>query len=152
VKRAPVVLASSADGVVVQRNVVINVGGGAPPVNGGRVRGTRPRPPVPYVVREGTYANAPVPTRPASDQQTQPLASGRDVRMPWDTTPMRGSPDASARTRAPSAPSERTPRPAAPGERPPGERAFGADLVSDKSLDEVILEYLSDDAEPDPER
>src|SRR3954469_2812124 len=34
VRRPPVVLSSSADGVVVRRNVVINVGGGAPPVNG----------------------------------------------------------------------------------------------------------------------
>src|SRR5262252_8313588 len=34
VRRPPVVLSSSADGVVIRRNVVINVGGGAPPVNG----------------------------------------------------------------------------------------------------------------------
>jgi Fe-S cluster assembly ATP-binding protein len=32
-------------------------------------------------------------------------------------------------------------------EASPAERAFAADLPSDKSLDEVILEYLSDDAE-----
>ena len=27
--------------------------------------------------------------------------------------------------------------------------AFASDLVNDKSLDEVILEYLSDDADPE---
>jgi hypothetical protein len=36
---------------------------------------------------------------------------------------------------------------AAVSERTPAERAFSSDLPSDKSLDEVILEYLSDDAE-----
>src|SRR5215831_15475714 len=112
VKRPPVVLASSADGAVVQRNVVINVGGGAPPVTGRAPRGTRPRPAVPYVVREGSY----------------PLKGG-------------------ARATSPGAPSSRTRTATAPaGERTPSERAFAADLVSDKSLDDVILEYLSDAA------
>jgi hypothetical protein len=32
---------------------------------------------------------------------------------------------------------------------PAGSEAFSGELVSDKSLDEVILEYLSDDAEPE---
>jgi hypothetical protein len=114
IKRAPVVLASSADGAVVQRNVVINVGGGAPPVTGHSPRGTRPRPAVPYVVREGSY----------------PLTSA-----PRNVT-AKGAP-AGGRTRTVTA---------AAGERTP-ERAFGQDLVSDKSLDDVILEYLSDDAE-----
>jgi hypothetical protein len=144
VRRPPVVLASSADGVVVQRNVVINVGGGAPPVNGTPGRGARPRPAVPYVVREGTLGAPPPPARPAApgappETQTQPLASGRDIRMPWDPPPARAI-DAAVRTRAPGAPSERT----------PAERAFAPDLVTDKSLDEVILEYLSDDVDKDP--
>jgi hypothetical protein len=139
-----VVLASSADGVVVQRNVVINVGDGAPPVNGTPGRGARPRPAVPYVVREGTLGAPPPPARPAApgappETQTQPLASGRDIRMPWDPPPARAI-DAAVRTRAPGAPSERT----------PAERAFAPDLVTDKSLDEVILEYLSDDVDKDP--
>ena len=139
------VLASSADGVVVQRNVVINVGGGSPPVNGTPGRGGRVRAAVPYVVRDGSYGAAPqAPARPpgssaAPETQTQPLASGRDIRMPWDPQPSRAA-DAAIRARAPGAPSERT----------PAERAFAPDLVTDKSLDEVILEYLSDDVDKDP--
>jgi hypothetical protein len=116
VRRPPVVLSSSADGVVVQRNVVIGVGGAAPPLNGAATRAARPRPAVPYVVREGSY------------QLSDRTPAERAVAA---TT-------APTRTRTPMAPSDRT-----PGER----AAFGSELVSDKSLDEVILEYLSDDAE-----
>ena len=36
-----------------------------------------------------------------------------------------------------------------PPEPSPAKDSFAGDLVSDKSLDEVILEYLSDDAEPE---
>jgi hypothetical protein len=168
-RRPPVVVSSSAEGVVVKRNVVINVGGGVGPVQGQISRGTAvPRPAVPYVVREGSY---PLPTvsrgsgphaagaQPPSVESS--ASSARDVRMPWDGgspgatsagavrrptgvpsehTPQGralGVPDAAMRTRTPSAPSERT----------PAERAFASDLSNDKSLDEVILEYLSDDAE-----
>jgi hypothetical protein len=116
VRRPPVVLSSSADGVVVQRNVVIGVGGAAPPINGAAARAARPRPAVPYVVREGSYQ--------LSDRTPAERAIAAAAAAP--------------RTRTPIAPSERT-----PGER----AAFGSELVSDKSLDEVILEYLSDDAE-----
>ena len=60
IKRPPVVISSSAEGVVVRRNVVINVGGGTAPVQGQMSRGNAaPRPAVPYVVREGSY---PLPT------------------------------------------------------------------------------------------
>ena len=80
--------------------------------------------------------------------------------MPWDAPasgPRAGRPHAHAgaalrshahgasrrrRTRA-----LRTRTPGAPSDRTPAERAFSSDLPSDKSLDEVILEYLSDDAE-----
>ena len=82
--------------------------------------------------------------------------------MPWDA-PASGPVDAlrrSARAR-PGAPSDHTPAgrvmgpdaglrtrtPGPPSDRTPAERAFTTDLPSDKSLDEVILEYLSDDAE-----
>src|SRR5688572_16346681 len=73
VKRPPVVLSSSADGVVVRRNVVINVGGGAPPVNGTpasaeraapaavRGRGAGAAPPI--AAKDGTPA--PTKTAPA---------------------------------------------------------------------------------------
>jgi hypothetical protein len=164
VKRPPVQMNGSAEGVVVKRNVVINVGGGQAPVQGQISRGTAvPRPAVPYVVREGSY---PLPTqsRGSGPHQAPPAEPGaiptsaRDIRMPWDgpagTAPppaMRGrgpsehtptgramGSDAGSRTRTPAA---------APSERTPAERAFSSDLPSDKSLDEVILEYLSDDAE-----
>jgi hypothetical protein len=167
-RRNPVVVSSSAEGVVVKRNVVINVGGGAAPVQGQISRGaTAPRPAVPYVVREGSYALPTVSrgtgSHAAPSQPTQPPAEGtasptstRDIRMPWDAP-------AAMRTRTPGPPSATLDRPSAeraveaasrtrpPGqavsERTPAERAFSADLPSDKSLDEVILEYLSDDAE-----
>jgi hypothetical protein len=169
IKRPPVVVSSSAEGVVVKRNVVINVGGGAAPVQGQISRGTAmprpaPRPAVPYVVREGSY---PMPTvgrgtgaHPAPTQPSDVTPSARDIRMPWDAPPS-GPVDAAIRARAPSSPSEHTPTgramgadaalrtrtPGPPSDRTPAERAFAADLPSDKSLDEVILEYLSDDAE-----
>jgi hypothetical protein len=161
VKRPPVVVSSSAEGVVVKRNVVINVGGGAAPVHGQMSRGTAaPRPAIPYVVREGSYTlptvsrgSGPVSTTTQPPPEPQPLASTRDVRMPWD---------APLRTRPPGAPTERTTAertalgadapgrtrtPTPPSEKTPSERAFAADLITDKSLDEVILEYLSDDSE-----
>jgi hypothetical protein len=174
-RRNPVVVSSSAEGVVVKRNVVINVGGGAAPVQGQISRGAAvPRPAVPYVVREGSYAlptvsrgtgsHAP-PASQVSGDGAAPPPSTRDIRMPWDA-PSTAPP--AMRTRTPGPPAampERTPaeralgdaamRPRAPGsapapavsERTPAERAFSSDLPSDKSLDEVILEYLSDDAE-----
>jgi hypothetical protein len=62
---------------------------------------------------------------PAPASAEPPAARpSREIRMPWD--------------------------PPAPGAKTD---SFAAELVSDKSLDEVILEYLSDDAEPEkPER
>jgi hypothetical protein len=57
----------------------------------------------------------------ASAASDVPSARGsRQIRMPWDPPAPVGATD-----------------------------AFAADLVNDKSLDEVILEYLSDDAEPE---
>jgi hypothetical protein len=169
-KRPPVVVSSSAEGVVVKRNVVINVGGGAAPVQGQISRGTAqprpgPRPAVPYVVREGSYPQ-PTQGRGTGSHPAQPPSditpSARDIRMPWDApsgAPLDAPPP--IRTRTPGVPSDHTPTgramgssaairtrsPVPPSERTPAERAFNADLPSDKSLDEVILEYLSDDAE-----
>jgi hypothetical protein len=165
VKRPPVVVTSSAEGVVVRRNVVINVGGGSAPVQGQISRGTAiPRPAVPYVVREGSY---PMPTvsrgtsahaAPPPPAEPSPAPSARDVRMPWDA-PASGEPVPRAQTPSPppehtptsrvmgSGPGLRTRPPGPPSERTPTESAFSTDLPSDKSLDEVILEYLSDDPE-----
>jgi hypothetical protein len=165
IKRPPVVISSSAEGVVVKRNVVINVGGGSAPVQGQISRGTAvPRPAVPYVVREGSYALPTVSrgsgphaaTPPTQPPEAPPVTSTRDIRMPWDGPPS-GAVEAALRTRTPGVASEKTPAergmgsgtrpPGVPSDRTPAERAFSSDVPSDKSLDEVILEYLSDDAE-----
>ena len=139
-KRPPVVLSSSADGVVVQRNVVIGVGG--PGSTPGPVRPGRIRPPVPYVVREGSYVPAAsgdsgtdgqparTPAPPAITPPPPPVAKGGHAGITWDA--------------APATSTERI-QPAARGR----DRAFGNELVSDKSLDDVILEYLSDDSDND---
>jgi hypothetical protein len=171
-KRPPVVLSSSADGVVVRRNVVVNVGGGAPPVNGQAVAGAgtaaaagtpsaagqpgsvgTPRPrPAPSVATNGDgMFVGPGPARHPTNQSRvpvpQPLASSREIRMPWETP-------APARAAVPVLPSE---QPVAAGTRevrmpweggpPVPTDSFAADLVNDKGLDEVILEYLSDDTD-----
>lgn len=96
-KRPPMVFGQSADGVVVQRNVIIGVGN---PGGSGDGEGRR--------VRAATAYGAP-PTQPAPVVQVAPIV----------------------RAHGPS----------------PVDKPF-SDLVSDKSLDDVILEYLSDDGEP----
>jgi len=98
---------ASADGVVVQRNVVVGGGSGA----------DRPRirPPVPYIVTGGTHVQ-----RPAA----QVDAAARAARAAAQATP---SPAPEAKSRPPS--------------------AFGPPPPDDKSLDEVILEYLSEDGD-----
>ena len=102
-KRSPMVFASSADGVVVQRNVVVSAqapgSGEVAPVSEPRAPKIRPA----AVVGENSAVSP-------------PQAAG----VP-----------AAARGRGASS-----------------DKAF-SDLVSDKSLDEVILEYLSDDSEPE---
>jgi hypothetical protein len=163
-KRSPVQVSNPADGVVVRRNVVINVGGGQPPVQGtinpaagangpSPAPPTRPRAGAHYAVRDGGGFVTGNRARASEAQaQSQPLASSRDIRMPWETPgPMRISQPiavqpiadapvgaSSGKIRMPWDP----PAPALP-------EAFAGDLVSDKSLDEVILEYLADDGEPE---
>ena len=107
-KRSPMVFASSADGVVVQRNVVVSA---SAPGTSEMAAVSEPRAPKirPAAVVGETSATSP------------PQASG-------------ASPSASAA--------------AARGRGSASDKAF-SDLVSDKSLDEVILEYLSDDSEPE---
>ncbi len=99
-----------------------------------RVRGRQPRP-------------------RATDGQSQPLASSRDIRMPWETpgpqrmshpvVPASAQPVAEAPVTATSGKIRMPWDPPAPAS---GE-AFSGGL--DKSLDEVILEYLADDGEAD---
>jgi hypothetical protein len=165
-KRSPVQVSNPADGVVVRRNVVINVGAGQPPVKGTINPGnssspsppssssppTRPRAGAHYAVRDGGGFVAGNRAR-SPEGQSQPLASSRDIRMPWETpAPRMSQPVAGAAATTPIAdpPASATsgkirmpwdPSPAASSE------AFSGGLVSDKSLDEVILEYLADDGE-----
>lgn len=103
-KRPPMAFSSSADGVVVQRSVVVTVGSPAAPEPPARVRSAT-------MIGDGSPVVPPpqVAAHPLANQA--PVARGRNAI-------------------------------------PTGENAF-SDLVSDKSLDEVILEYLSDDSEPE---
>jgi len=161
-KRSPVQVSNPADGVVVRRNVVINVGAGQPPVKGTinpapatQGPATRPRAGAHYAVRDGGGFVAGNRARASNaDGQSQPLASSREIRMPWETpAPQRLSqPVTAAVAPHPAADAAVT----APGGKirmpwdppaPAGSEAFSGELVSDKSLDEVILEYLADDGD-----
>jgi hypothetical protein len=157
-KRSPVQVSNPADGVVVRRNMVINVGAGQPPVNGTINSGTppatapatRPRAGAHYAVRDGGGFVSGNRARSA-DGQSQPLASSREIRMPWETpapqrmshpvVPASAQPVADAPVTATSGKIRMPWDPPAPAT---GE-AFSGGL--DKSLDEVILEYLADDGE-----
>ena len=100
---APAARTMSADGVVVQRNVVIGGTSGSEPR-------PRIRPPVPYIVTGGTHVPRP-PAQAEATRATRPAAA----------------PTADGKARPPS--------------------AFGPPVPEDKSLDEVILEYLSEDGD-----
>ncbi len=158
-KRSPVQVSNPADGVVVRRNVVINVGAGQPPVKGtidpttpSPSPPTRPRAGAQYAVRDGGGFVAGNRARSA-EGQSQPLASSREIRMPWETPgPRMTQPVA---VPAAAQPSSEAPVTATSGKirmpwdppSPASGEAFSGGLVSDKSLDEVILEYLADDGE-----
>jgi hypothetical protein len=165
VRRPPVVLNSSADGVVVRRNVVINVGGGAPPVNGtpppnarasaSGSTSTRAKPAAPVAASDGAVLPSRGAARAAAappENAPQPLASSRDIRMPWDTpgpSPRNSQPIIAAADvpQRRSGSKDVTMPWDSPNERPSAGDAFAASLGDDKGLDEVILEYLSDDGE-----
>jgi hypothetical protein len=164
VRRPPVVLSSSADGVVVRRNVVINVGGGAPPVNGtpGNSRpastgstSSRARPAAPVAASDGVVVPGRGAARPAVTPESapQPLASSRDIRMPWETperargAPPVVTPAAEQSARRQSSREVKMPWDPPAGPAPATGDAFAGALGDDKGLDEVILEYLSDDGE-----
>jgi hypothetical protein len=158
-KRSPVQVSNPADGVVVRRNVVINVGAGQPPVKGtinpaapsSPSPPTRPRAGAQYAVREGSGFVAGNRAR-STDGQSQPLASSREIRMPWETPgPRMSQPVAVPAGAQPvaEAPVSATGKIRMPWDPSPpaGSEAFSGGLVTDKSLDEVILEYLADDGE-----
>jgi hypothetical protein len=163
-KHPSVVVSNAADGVVVRRNVVINVGAGQPPVNGTVGKPSAPAPwPAraraggQYAVREGGGYVAGNRARAITTQeaQPQPLASAREIRMPWETpapTRIAPAPSAAVQVSAEGAAAVvATGKIRMPWDVPPAAapEAFAAELVSDKSLDEVILEYLADDGETD---
>src|SRR6185312_10185905 len=101
-------------------------------------------------VREGGTFVAGKRARAASAteaQPHQPLASAREIRMPWETpAPRRVAQPAAA---VASAPVAEVSRPTNGKIRMPWDPPGGTTeaVVSDKSLDEVILEYLADDSE-----
>jgi len=159
-KRSPVVVSNPADGVVVRRNVVIDVGPGKPPVQGPTPSVTpapvvtRPRAGAQIATRDGAGFIAGNRGRAAQPdpQPHQPLASAREIRMPWETPSPRRTAAPVASAAAAAAPA--TPAPTATGKiRMPWDSpgAAAETFVSDKSLDEVILEYLADDPEPPPQ-
>ena len=111
-KRSPMVFSSSADGVVMQRNVVI--GASAP--------GT------------GEMASVSAESRAPKIRQAAVVGETSAVSPPQAGAGMAASVSASPAS--------------ARGRGAASDKAF-SDLVSDKSLDEVILEYLSDDSEPE---
>jgi hypothetical protein len=109
-KRPPMAFSSSADGVVVQRTVVVAVG---------------------------------------TPAQAAPVAVSGDATTRIHSAAVIG--EAGQAAPPPASQTMADPAPVARGRAPTGgENAF-SDLVSDKSLDEVILEYLSDDTDT-PER
>jgi len=162
-KRSPVMVSNPADGVVVRRNVVIDVGAGQPPVQGpaavaaaavpaaiASAAAARPKAGVHIAVREGGTFVAGNRARAASAteaQPHQPLASAREIRMPWETPPPRRVAQPAAAVA--SAPVAEAPRSTNGKIRMPWDPPGGTTeaVVSDKSLDEVILEYLADDSE-----
>jgi hypothetical protein len=163
-KRPPVVLSSSADGVVVRRNVVVNVGGGAAPVTGPAAgaaapppasgtpapTGPRPRAAAPVATNgDGMFVGAGavrLPTATRGSAAPQPLASSRDIRMPWETpAPARVVPPLPAEPPPPAASAREVRMPWESAGPPVPSDSFA--VVNDKGLDEVILEYLSDEPE-----
>jgi hypothetical protein len=106
-----------AAGVVVQRQVV--VGAGTPGRSVSAVPRKRPAPSIPYVVKEGIHPGTEQPPRPRSSQAA--AVTPPPVPVPPHPPPV---PAAARPARAPAAPAS-------------------AELAGDKSLDEVILAYLS---------
>ncbi|MEO8211874.1 MAG: hypothetical protein ABI560_01725 [Myxococcales bacterium] len=118
---------SSTDGVVVQRNVV--VGGGSAPTRPARIR-----PPVPYVVTGGDHTERPLRPAPAAASPAVGAYSPESPAAPVTAStlaPLVGA-ALSGETGAPRV----------------STGAFELGLADDKSLDEVILEYLSEEGDP----
>ena len=99
-------------------------------------------------LRDGLYdEDAPEPTREAAveplDVDALEAAAAKLTARPVSTVPSATAPSVAGAGRYQTT---RTARPPAtePGSKPP-ESIFGGDLLSEKSLDEVILSYLAED-------
>ena len=113
----------------------------------------RARPQAPVAASDGVVVPAKGHARAAvvpPESAPQPLASSSDIRMPWESTaPARAQPiitTPGAASRRSGSMDVKMPWDP-PGGRPAPSDAFAAELGDDKGLDEVILEYLSDDSE-----
>jgi len=135
---------SSADGVVVQRNLV--VGGVA-----GSSRPARIRPPVPYIVTGGGRTERP---RQSGQSNVANVANAADVADVGDLADVvaqqpspQVAPPAVVLTPSPLTPLAGTSTTSSSDAPQRSTNALGFGLVEDKSLDEVILEYLSEDGD-----
>jgi hypothetical protein len=108
-------------------------------------------PPPANLFREKTASGGYRTAAPVPEGKRPSIAPPKKGSMPPPRKPPSGPPK-----KAPSTPSEAryaAARPAAIfGQARPqqGSSIFGEDLISDKSLDEVILSYLAEDLEPSP--
>jgi hypothetical protein len=117
---------SSTDGVVVQRNVIV----GGPSASSARP--ARIRPPIPYVVTGGGHTERP----------PQPAGSGSSTQ----SAPASAAVPVAANAGRPPQPVS-GPDFATESSRPTGGFGMGLADEKDKSLDEVILEYLAEDGD-----
>jgi len=123
---------ASADGVVVQRSVVVggsSTGEGRP----------RIRPPVPYIVTGGSHPVRPA-AAPTAPTTSKAAATGTVTVGAAAATAVVAAGEAKVQGAVPSPGLGGADAPARTG-------VFGPPVPDDKSLDEVILEYLSEDGE-----
>jgi hypothetical protein len=118
--------------VLVQRTVVVGAGGGGggagqPPIMPPAHRPRRPAQPIPYVVKEGSHQ--------LMNQQ-----------RPTGSVPARATYIPPARPLVAPSLAANAPRSASPGHH--RSTATSPELIVDKSLDEVILEYLDQGETP----
>lgn len=130
-RRATMPAGHAPAAVVVQRQVVVGTDGPPTPGPVTPQRTRRPAPPIPYVVKEGSH--------PTLNAPSSPRIIGAHAAVP---PPRPLVPPAATSANAPrtSVVLPAVPKPPAP------------DLVSDKSLDEVILAYLSQGDGSPPKR
>jgi hypothetical protein len=145
-RRPPAATPAMGAPVVVQRTVSVGGSGSNANVTGntssfaGRqlLRGRKPAPAIPYVVKEGTHPLAETPTPAPIDISPPPPPIGAPTMPP--PRPLTPSPVTAANAPITSA---------LPGRMPPAAAAAAAaaGVPVEKSLDEVILAYLAQGGE-----